>query len=467
MAINFQKPAITDAYNTEFVPNIVNNMIGLARWLDSAQETISGSIPSYAKRMNRSSGLIEEYNGSAWLEFSTGYAKKSGGNTFAGTQAFTGTVSIQAGLDFNGGEFSFAGNGTPDVDAVRVFGSSKSLYLQMGGGGQTVFRNKSATTLGVITNNGNFSWGFTSDQGFLLSVNGQQWVKGLTLSSGQSELHRLQNDNAYLSFFNTAGNTRSGYIQFNVGSSFLFMTDGAVPLQFGTNGNGRMFIDPDGTVRPAINNTYALGTSSARWVNMFGLNADFTGSVYGGSTAAEAFVVRHDNGYISLKNGALSARAGYLQGNAGSNVALVSETPDLVLAANTTISFRAAGVGGGSVLSLTASRATFNVGTLTTSVAVAYSAVPAIDATRGNYFEIGTLTGNVTGLAISSPAAGQALRIRFLSDATARTVALSNLGAANAPLIAGSYLAGANKVNYLDVMYNVAAARFEGVWTNL
>lgn len=66
MAIDFAKPATTDNYSTQFVPGIQGNVTALAQWLDSTQTTITGAPPSYAKRYNRASGQIEEYDGSTW-----------------------------------------------------------------------------------------------------------------------------------------------------------------------------------------------------------------------------------------------------------------------------------------------------------------------------------------------------------------------------------------------------------------
>lgn len=66
MAIDFTKPATTDNYSTAFVPNIQANQTALAQWLDSSIVTITGTPPTNAKRYNRTSSAVEEYNGAAW-----------------------------------------------------------------------------------------------------------------------------------------------------------------------------------------------------------------------------------------------------------------------------------------------------------------------------------------------------------------------------------------------------------------
>jgi Chaperone of endosialidase len=66
MAFDPTKPATTDNYSTGFVPGLIANIIALSQWLDSANTAITGTPPTFAKRFNRSSGMLEEYNGSAW-----------------------------------------------------------------------------------------------------------------------------------------------------------------------------------------------------------------------------------------------------------------------------------------------------------------------------------------------------------------------------------------------------------------
>ena len=66
MAFDPTKPATTDNYSSAFVPGLIANIIALSQWLDSSNTAITGTPPTFAKRYNRSTGMIEEYSGSAW-----------------------------------------------------------------------------------------------------------------------------------------------------------------------------------------------------------------------------------------------------------------------------------------------------------------------------------------------------------------------------------------------------------------
>jgi hypothetical protein len=66
MAFDQTKPATTDNYSTGFVPNLIGNLIALSQWLDTTNTIITGTPPTYAKRYNRTTKLIEEYNGTTW-----------------------------------------------------------------------------------------------------------------------------------------------------------------------------------------------------------------------------------------------------------------------------------------------------------------------------------------------------------------------------------------------------------------
>jgi hypothetical protein len=83
MAMNFTKPATTDNYSTEFVPNIQANQTALAQWLDQTQVTITGTIPTYTKAYNRATGYIQEYNGSAWANLPMSITGNAGTATLA------------------------------------------------------------------------------------------------------------------------------------------------------------------------------------------------------------------------------------------------------------------------------------------------------------------------------------------------------------------------------------------------
>jgi hypothetical protein len=93
MAINFAQPSTTRNYSTEFTQDIQNNIIAIAQWLDSTQTTITGTVPTYAKRINRTTNLIEEYNGSSWATYPLGYVAKTG-DTMSGALTISATATL-------------------------------------------------------------------------------------------------------------------------------------------------------------------------------------------------------------------------------------------------------------------------------------------------------------------------------------------------------------------------------------
>ena len=62
------------------------------------------------------------------------------------------------------------------------------------------------------------------------------------------EAFRAVNDAAYMSFFNTANSTRSGYLQFQSSGACTLSVDVSQPLTFQTNGTERMRIDSSGNL---------------------------------------------------------------------------------------------------------------------------------------------------------------------------------------------------------------------------
>ena len=116
-------------------------------------------------------------------------------------------------------------------------------------------------------------------------------------------------------------------------------------------------------------------------------------------------------------------------------------------------------VAGGKTFSNRSSHA----GAYTPSLTPAHSATPTFDCAAGNVFEPATMTGNVTSITLSNPAAGQTVQIRFQQDATGgRTVAVPS-GAK----VDGSINTAANRVSWLILTYSSRGARWEGNWLQI
>ena len=86
--------------------------------------------------------------------------------------------------------------------------------------------------------------------------------------AGQADLLRLQHDNAYISFYNTANSTRTGYIQYNAGGNAIMMGENATGLILGVGSTTRLFINSSGlvgiaTTSPSFELDVSPGVASA------------------------------------------------------------------------------------------------------------------------------------------------------------------------------------------------------------
>lgn len=96
-------------------------------------------------------------------------------------------------------------------------------------------------------------------------------------------------------------------------------------------------------------------------------------------------------------------------------------------------------------------------------VSVAFASSLNVNATSGNYFEVGALTANITSFTLTGFEVGKRIRFRFVQDATGgRTVALP--GGAK---VTGSLGSTANQASWLDLTFTQAGNRIEGFWTQI
>ncbi|MBS0150466.1 MAG: hypothetical protein JSR31_05950 [Nitrospira sp.] len=93
-----------------------------------------------------------------------------------------------------------------------------------------------------------------------------------------------------------------------------------------------------------------------------------------------------------------------------------------------------------------------------------FGATLSVDPNQGEYFEVSTLTGNVTTFNLNTSFNGRRVKIRFAQDATGgRTVA-----APSGAKIAGSLATTALQVSHLDLIYvGGGVNRWEGAWTQI
>ena len=96
MAFDGALPAVGSNYSTVFVPKILEHQLALASWFESAYVTTYANLATGVKRLE--SGLIQEWNGTAWAEKVVGYAKKAG-DTFTGKVITKASATSGAGLN--------------------------------------------------------------------------------------------------------------------------------------------------------------------------------------------------------------------------------------------------------------------------------------------------------------------------------------------------------------------------------
>lgn len=77
MSIDFNKPVKTDNYDTGFLSTVRAHVVALAMMGDPTDAGAMTNTPTGARRFNASTGVLERFNGSAWVEQSTSYLKST------------------------------------------------------------------------------------------------------------------------------------------------------------------------------------------------------------------------------------------------------------------------------------------------------------------------------------------------------------------------------------------------------
>ena len=122
MPADFAKPVKTDNYDTGLLATIRAHITAVAMMLDPADAGALSNTPTGVRRFNASTGVFERFNGSSWVEQSTGYLKTTaaaaayaplGGAGVSGTWAISVTGSA--------GSVAWAGvSGAPAITGETV-----------------------------------------------------------------------------------------------------------------------------------------------------------------------------------------------------------------------------------------------------------------------------------------------------------------------------------------------------------
>lgn len=246
---------------------VLSTGVGIGTATPAVQLDVAGAIKlgndatacaaGLAGALRYNSGVIELCDGTAWGGIATAasYVNTSGAQSISGDKSFSGANTYS-------GASSFTGSAT--------FSNTIGPAVSIGGGGLAVSSGITVSGGGInnsgggITNSGNITGSSTASANLTLdsTSNGTKGNIILAPTGGNvgigttapgSKLHvagqemRLQTDNAYYSWYNTAG-TRQGYIQHDSGNGVFFVNEQNTPMQFRTNNLSRLYITNDGNV---------------------------------------------------------------------------------------------------------------------------------------------------------------------------------------------------------------------------
>lgn len=272
MAIDFNKPVVTDNYSTALLPNLVNSIKALGQMLDPAVAGTLTNTPTGAHRLNSATGIFEFFNGTTWAERVLSYAKLSGAT-------FTGAVSGITDLTTTGN---------------AILGNAQGDTLNVGNG--DIIKDASGRT------------------GFGVSPSAKAHVKSL------NEILRLETT--------VARGSGSAYLQFNDPTG----QKGAIGYTGAADDILRIWNTLNASIVMAVNNTVAAtlstsgltlagalsatslagsgaGITSLPWASLTGVSA---ASPTFSAITAGSVVASTGNGHINLIP-AGTAQTGYLE----------------------------------------------------------------------------------------------------------------------------------------------------------
>jgi len=200
-----------------------------------------------------------------------------GAGTNAAVNIITRIRSSASSDTFNTGSVIAFTNTTTNVNAYSYVGSR----IDLGGAGDNaqalIFATNATNTLPTekmrIKSDGNVGIN-TATPVYKLDVNGTFNASGTatlaavsitgTITTSATEAMRVNNNNGYISIYNSAGSTRTGYIQGLTGSSLTFAAENGAILQFNVGGTERARIDTSGNLgigtTTAYTKTHIYGT---------------------------------------------------------------------------------------------------------------------------------------------------------------------------------------------------------------
>jgi hypothetical protein len=158
--------------------------------------------------------------------------------------------------------------------SAKNSGGTASSIMALSSGNQLQFGNSGAV----------ISMAWATGGATRLNLTNTALQPSVIIVSAMSESMRTTNDAGFISFYNTASTTRTGYIQANTGATLVLMAENGAALALGTNSTTRVTLDTAGNIGLAVAPS-AWGTSQKA------LQLGSNGFIYGNTSQPTQLVV--------------------------------------------------------------------------------------------------------------------------------------------------------------------------------
>lgn len=250
MAIDFSGVLLADNYATAFVPKLNEATKALACWLDPAYIAYAGTPYTGAKRLN--GGVIQVYDGSAWVAAALSYAPLAS-PVFTGTPAAPTAVVDTASTQLATTAFVLGQAAAVAPSANGVASVGVSLRYARQDHVHPIDTSRAPLASPVFTGTpaaptpgaGDASTRLATTAFVAGAVASCLPLSGGTLSGvlygASNNPFRIVHDTGFISGYDAALTTRCGYLQFNTTSGYVsLVAEGSNYLRLVTQGSERM-----------------------------------------------------------------------------------------------------------------------------------------------------------------------------------------------------------------------------------
>lgn len=222
--------------------------------LTAGQQIIFNAAGANTITANNAAGTLALQTGGANNRLtidSAGATVISGATSFSSTVAHVGVVTF---------------NNNVALDWKDTGGTARRNVL-VNASNNLLLGDVDNATVGSQTNlsaNNSINFSINASTVLALSSSALTLSSGILISTANAEGMRIRNDAGFLSIYNTAGSTRTGYLIGSTGASLALNAENGAVLLFGVGGTTRMRIDTGGNVgvgTATVSNAFATGQS--------------------------------------------------------------------------------------------------------------------------------------------------------------------------------------------------------------